>query len=86
MQKPQRYFDAHTYLQNTQRSGQNKSTLFGGLHFQQFLSNGKQSWNVKYFLFAHSFQHLYLPWACRYQLQKLKAYVQLDPKYELNLI
>lgn len=42
--------------------------------------------DVKYFAFEYLFHNLYLSWACKYQLQKLRAYVQLDHKYELNLI
>ena len=72
--------------QNTERCGQSKSILFGVLNFQQLLPNGIQSWRVKYFSFEHLFHNLYFSWTCKYQLQKLKAYVQLDPKYELHMI
>lgn len=77
MQKPQRYFNVHIHLPNTERSGQSKSMLFWVLHLQQFLSNGKQSWNVKYFVFDYLFHNFYLSWACKYQLRKLKAYENL---------
>lgn len=67
-------------IQNTERSVQSKGIPFGA-HFQYFLSR-----NMKYFAFEHLCHNLYLSLACKHQLQNLKAYIQLDLKYELNLI
>lgn len=54
----------HTHVfQNSEGSGQSKNTHFWVLRFQQFLPNGKQSWNVKYLAFEYLFHNLYLSWA-----------------------